>query len=341
MVVVEKKESSFWSIFFKIFFVLLTFSIILMGVHYFMIQTEGSAGSNTDMSRMWKVFENTNINPLLLSAHERDVLGNLVLSDEIEETFDDIGGNLNIKDNIERLVIRPTLNPDIYTGRKLLRPPNGIILHGPPGTGKTMTARAVAKKVGVPFINVTSDMVENKFYGESQKMVHAIFSLANKVKPCVVFFDEIDGLCGTRNIFDQSHVTSVKTTLLGELDGIHKRDPGIIVFGATNRLDNLDPALKRRMRLHIEVGLPDKDAREAIINKVCKGEPLDDNVNMDKLAKKTEGMSGSDLHELCKLAAQHAMKEACATGNNDVISISKTNFKNAIEELCPTTRASA
>ncbi len=309
-------------------------AIFTCGIHYFMVQTEGSAGSNTDYGKLWKIYDKMKINPIGLSAHERDVLSNIVMSEDIDEGFDDIGGNNELKNNIERLIIKPTLNPSLYKGRKLLRPPNGVILYGPPGTGKTMMARAVAKKIGGYFINVTSDMVENKFYGESQKMIHAIFSLANKIKPCVVFFDEIDGMCGTRNIFDHSHVTSVKTCLLGEMDGIYKRDPGVIVFGATNRLDNLDAALKRRMRLHIKVDLPKKCARKSILEKVLIGEPIRNDVDIDGIADETDGLSGSDLHELCKLAAQHAMREAADTPyGNEAIEINNNNFRSAICDL--------
>ena len=291
------------------------------------IINQGEGGSNnTDYEKMWSVYNKIGINPMYLTSYERDVLGNIILNEDIEEGFNDIGGNETLKDTILRLVIKPTLNPEIYTGRKLLRPPNGIILYGPPGTGKTLTARAVAQEVGGCFINVTSDLIENKFFGESQKIVHAIFSLADKIKPCVVFFDEIDGLCGTRNLFDQSHVTSVKTTLLGEMDGIYKRDPGVIVIGATNRLDNLDPAVKRRMRLHIKVDLPDIYGRTSILDKIVCGEPLNGDVDLKNIAKRTGGMSGSDLHELCKLAAQYAIKKS-------ETSISTEHFNSALLDL--------
>ena len=327
----------------SVFLALLSILVTLV-IHYFTMSPEstGGTGSATDYKRLWKLYQTLGVNPVMLSGYERDVLSNIVLSDEIEESFEDIGGNEELKDNIERLVIRPTLNPSMYKGKNLLKPPNGIILYGPPGTGKTMMARAVAKKIGGYFINVTSNLIENKFYGESQKIVHAIFSIADKIKPCVVFFDEIDGLCGTRNIFDQSHVTSVKTTLLGEMDGIYKRDPGVIVFGATNRIDNLDPALKRRMRLHIKVDLPTTEARKSIIEKIIQGEPINDDVDLDKIAEDTDGLSGSDLHEICKLAAQHAMKEA---SDNEVadeggehfsatpLTINKDNFECAINDI--------
>tara|TARA_X000001036_G_scaffold356733_1_gene338836 strand:- start:342 stop:1340 length:999 start_codon:yes stop_codon:yes gene_type:complete len=321
----------FWSTFFKVVFFILFFLIISIVGSYFFQNLESSSVNSPDVSQMWKIYEKIGLNPLTLNTYEREILGNIVFPEDIDEGFENIGGNYSLKDNIERLVVKPTLNPDIYTGRKLLRPPNGIILYGPPGTGKTMTARAIAKEVGGFFINVTSDMIENKFYGESQKLVHALFSVCNKIKPCVIFFDEIDGICGTRNIFDQSHVTSVKTTLLGEMDGIHKRDPGVIVIGATNRIDNLDSALKRRMRLHIKVPVPDLEARESILSKVVEGEPLNEDIILGEIAKKTEGMSGSDLHELCKLAAQHAMKNKDL--DSEEILICEKDFDLAISDL--------
>ena len=330
MVTTQSYEDNYWATFFKVFFTLLIFVIVFSVIFYFTSLSEGNGG--TDTTKMWIVYNKLGINPMTLTSYERDVLSNIIFNEDIEEGFDDIGGNEPLKDTVKRLVIKPTLNPGMYTGKKLLKPPNGIILYGPPGTGKSMTARAIAKEVGGAFINVTSDLVENKFYGESQKIVHAIFSLADKIKPCVVFFDEIDGLCGTRNLFDQSHVTSVKTTLLGEMDGVQKRDPGIIAVGATNRIDNLDPALKRRMRLHINVELPDEDARKSILAKVVSGEPLDSDVKIEEIAEKTVGMSGSDLHELCKLAAQHAIKNSGET--DSYISINKTSFEKAIFDLC-------
>ena len=116
------------------------------------------------------------------------------------------------------------------------------------------------------------------------------------------------------------------------MDGVQKRDPGIIAVGATNRIDNLDPALKRRMRLHINVDLPDEEARKSILSKVVSGEPLDEDVKIEDIAGKTDGMSGSDLHELCKLAAQHAIKNSGE--ETDYVSISKTAFESAIVDLC-------
>ena len=329
---INSNNGSGFRSFLKAIIMTLIMTLISLAINYFITYMEGSASSSSlDISSMWNIYNNYGINPMALSSYEKDVFTNIVRSEDIDIDFKDIGGNETLKDNIDRLVIKPTLNPNIYTGRNLLKPPNGIILYGPPGTGKTMMARAVAKRIGGSFINVTSALIENKFYGESQKIVGAIFSIADKIKPCVVFFDEIDGLCGTRNILDQSHVTSVKTSLLAEMDGIHQRDPGVIVFGATNRIDNLDAALKRRMRLHVKVDLPDKESRKQILEKVVKGEPLDDDVSLEELAEKADGMSGSDLHELCKLAAQYAIKEN--SGERDSILINKCNFDSAYCDL--------
>ncbi len=318
--------------FLKALLMTLIMTLISLAINYVIAYMEGSTTSNSmDISSMWNIYNNYGVNPMSLSTYEKDIFANIVKSEDIHINFNDIGGNETLKDNIERLIIKPTLNPHIYSGRNLLKPPNGIILYGPPGTGKTMMARAVAKRIGGCFINVTSALIENKFYGESQKIVGAIFSIADKIKPCVIFFDEIDGLCGTRNILDQSHVTSVKTSLLSEMDGIHQRDPGVIVFGATNRIDNLDAALKRRMRLHIKVELPDKDSRREILEKVVNGEPLADDVDLDELADVADGMSGSDLTELCKLAAQYAIKEN--SNDSESILINKCHFDSAYCDL--------
>lgn len=261
-----------------------------------------------------------------LSGYEKEVLRNTINPEDIDETFDNIGGNENVISLIKQLLIEPLSNKEKYIGKKLLKPPNGIILYGPPGTGKTMIARAVAAEMGGSFISVSPDFVENKFFGESQKTIKAIFSLADKMKPSVIFIDEIDGLLSKRSSFDQSHVNSCKTQFLSMMDGINKRDENVIVIGATNALNQIDPAVLRRMRLQLQVDLPCIEDRTEIMKKIIPMDEVCEDIDISALAEAAEGFSGSDLNEMCKLAAQFAMRNG-----NDVIS--QSDFLEAQEAL--------
>jgi len=255
------------------------------------------------------------ISPWNLTLQEQEVLGSVIMPENIDETFDSIGGNDHIVDHVQQLVIKPFKSKETkYSDKILLKPPNGILLYGTPGTGKTMIARAIASELGGAFINVTPDLVENKYFGESQKIIKAVFSLADKLKPCVIFIDEIDGLLGKRSMLDQSHVNSCKTQFLSMMDGVNKRDENVIVIGATNNIVGLDPAVKRRMRLQLEVNLPNQEDRQKIFEKIIPLAEVCEDIDMEGLAGITEGFSGSDINEMCKLAAQFALKN-----NRDII----------------------
>lgn len=238
-----------------------------------------------------------------LNTHEKSLINNIVYSEDINTSFADIGGLDHIKERLEKVLFKPLK----FDGKldTLFSPPNGIILYGSPGTGKTMFAKAIAKKLDGIFISCGPSLFENKFYGESAKLIKALFSFANKVKPCVIFIDEIDGILGNRNDFDQSLINEVKTIFLSEMDGIISRNPKVIFIGATNKLHSIDKAVKRRMRLHIEVPLPDVESRRRILNLHLEKYKVD----LDDILKDTDGFSGSDLFELCKLAGLEAISE--------------------------------
>tara|TARA_B100001094_G_scaffold331814_1_gene401468 strand:+ start:14112 stop:15068 length:957 start_codon:yes stop_codon:yes gene_type:complete len=243
------------------------------------------------------------INKNLLSNHEQTHLHNIISPDDINVSFNDIKGYQNVKDEIHQSIIKPLEDKSIYEEQSLLKPPNGIILYGPPGTGKTMFAKAIAKHLDGVFLNFTINTIENKMYGESSKILNGLFTFCDKIKPCVVFIDEIDGFFGERNILDQSFVTGLKTQMLTLLDGINERDPQILFIGATNKLQNIDKALKRRMRLHIKIDLPDEETREEIFKLHLK----DFDLNFKNLAEKSNSFSGSDIHEVCKKAAHNTI----------------------------------
>ena len=171
--------------------------------------------------------------------------------------------------------------------------PNGVILHGPPGTGKTMLARAFAKEMNCPLICISPDIVENKMFGESNKILRGIFSLAEKVKPCVIFIDEIDGLVRSRNSFDSCHVTSMKTMFLTLMEA---RDREVVLIGATNLIDSVDNAVKRRMRIHAHVGLPNDDERKTFLR-----DTFDSSDDIEHIIECLTNSSMSDLAEFARL----------------------------------------
>lgn len=246
-----------------------------------------------------------------LNNYECKLSNYIVHKDNIDVSFNDIGGYDDVKN--ELLFCIKLIKGEIKCN-KLLQIPNGIILHGPPGTGKTMFAKACAKQSGCSFINLCPTSFENQFYGESIKLLKACFDLANKLKPVIVFIDEMDGFLSSRNDFDQSHNNSLKTLFLSLMDGIIAKDSSILVIGATNRLNSLDPAVKRRMMNQINVDLPDINDIHHICKSLLKDERFDDDFDFDKLCEQLyeKQLSGSDIKELFQ---KHARK--CCQENKD------------------------
>lgn len=226
-----------------------------------------------------------------LNNHEKMVHSNVIQPTAIHTEFKDIVGHTIAKNLLEKLVLRP------LSIKK--NPPNGLILYGPPGTGKTMLIKGLCKEMNVPFIVFEQSYIEQKMFGESAKMIKAVFTLAEKLKPCVIFIDELDGIFGERSTSDQSFITGIKTQMLTLMDGIISRDPSIIVIGATNRLNTIDPALRRRMRTHIEITLPESKDRESMFRHFLD---YRENIDYAKLVDASIGFSGSDISEMCKIA---------------------------------------
>ena len=220
--------------------------------------------------------------------------------------LDDIGGLRDIKDDIMAQIILPLKYPDLFFKKMTeLTPCRGVLFCGPPGTGKTMLARAIANESNVPFIPVTLATIENKYYGESAKLLKALFGYARKTQPSILFFDEIDGFMRARSADDQSCVYGLKTELLNLLDGVSTQ-PGdsFFVIGSTNARESLDPAVRRRLSSVYTIALPDEASRLQILRLLGN----ETSPQLRQVAKAAEGFSGSDLKELHTRASSRRLK---------------------------------
>ena len=240
-----------------------------------------------------------------LDKHEKALLGNVVTPADVGVTYDMIGGLDEAKDALREAITYPLKYPALYEEGVAREACKGVLLFGPPGTGKTMLAKAVATEGGAAFLAVDASVIENKWLGESEKNAKAVFSLARKLAPCVVFFDEIDAVLASREGGDDtSHgtLTSVKTTLMQEWDGLKTTRDRVVVIGSTNRPYALDEAVLRRLPRRVIVDLPDAKSREAILDVTLTHNRLAPDVDLAAVAAKLDGYSGSDCKEVCREA---------------------------------------
>jgi SpoVK/Ycf46/Vps4 family AAA+-type ATPase len=225
-----------------------------------------------------------------LSAHELSVLNDVILPCDIQVSLKDIYGLKNEKKLIKKSLFG---HKDIIF--KNTENTKGILLHGPPGTGKTMLAQAIAKYANMPIICFNIANIENKLFGESNKMISALFSLSEKIQPCVIFIDEIDCFGSSRNPLDQSHVNNMKSMMLTQMDGVSKTTNKTIFIGATNRPDSIDPALRRRIPIGVEISLPDLHSISHLLNQLIDISTDD----IHTIASMCVGLSCSDIRQLC------------------------------------------
>ncbi|MBE8539825.1 CDC48 family AAA ATPase [Geoglobus acetivorans] len=246
-------------------------------------------------------------------------------------TWGDVGGLDDVKREIIEAVEWPLKYPEKF--KKFgIKPPKGVLLYGPPGTGKTLIAKAVANESQANFISVKGSELLSKWLGESEKAVRKIFRKAKQVAPCIVFFDEIDAIAQMRGFDEGSRaVERVVNQILTEMDGLEDLD-GVVVIGATNRPDILDPALLRPGRFDrlVYVKPPDKTSRLAIFRIHTKGMPLANDVDLEELAEVTEGYAGADIEAVCREAVMLALRE-----NINVERIEMRHFLEAIRKVKP------
>jgi len=233
-------------------------------------------------------------------------------------TWEDIGDLEEAKARLREIVELPMRHPEIF--RHLgIEPPKGVLLYGPPGVGKTLLAKALANEVGAYFIAINGPEIMSKFYGESEQRLREIFEEARKNAPAIIFIDEIDAIAPKREEVVGEVEKRVVAQLLTLMDGLTERGR-VVVIGATNRPDALDPALRRpgRFDREIEIPPPDRKARREILTVHTRNVPLDDDVNLDKIAEMTHGYTGADIAALVKEAAMNALRRFLSEKNIDL-----------------------
>lgn len=223
-------------------------------------------------------------------------------------TYDDLGGLEREIVKIREMIELPLTHPEIFD-RLGMTPPKGVLLHGPPGCGKTLLARAVAHEAEAAFIYVSGPEIIQKFYGESEARLRRIFEDAERRAPCIIFFDEIDSLAPRRERVEGEVEKRVVAQLLSLMDGLKSRGD-VIVMAATNRPNSIDPALRRpgRFDREIVIGVPNAEARREILEIHARGMPLASDVDLAELAATTHGFTGADLNALCSEAAMTALR---------------------------------
>jgi len=231
-------------------------------------------------------------------------------------TWGKIGGLGEIKTIIEENIIQGIKNPHVFKEMGI-RPARGILLYGPPGTGKTLIAKAIANDCGANFISIKGPELRSKWFGESEEKIRFIFDTARKVVPCIIFFDELDALAPVRGTDTSGLTDSLVNQLLAEMDGIETTE-GVFVVGATNRVELIDPALLRpgRFDYQIKVPLPDKEGRQAIFTIHLKEGIIEEDFDLKKIIERTEGFSGAEIEDVCRLAALKALREVSFKRSN-------------------------
>jgi len=251
-------------------------------------------------------------------------------------TYEDIGGLDEELELVRETIELPLSEPEVFT-RLGIDPPKGVLLHGPPGTGKTLIARAVANEVDATFITVDGPEIMSKYKGESEERLREVFKQAAESAPAIIFFDEIDSIAGKRD--DGGDVENrVVGQLLSLMDGLDARGD-VIVIGATNRVDTIDPALRRggRFDREIEIGVPGEAGRRQILDVHTRRMPLAEDVELDRIANRTHGFVGADIEGLAQEAAMTALRRGrdSDAGALDDVTVGKADFEAAHANVEP------
>ncbi|MBO8181983.1 MAG: CDC48 family AAA ATPase [Archaeoglobus sp.] len=262
-------------------------------------------------------------------------------------TYEDIGGLKRELRLVREMIELPLKHPELFQ-QVGIDPPKGVLLYGPPGTGKTLIAKAVANEVDAHFITLSGPEIMSKYYGESEQRLREIFEEAKENTPAIIFIDELDSIAPKREEVTGEVERRVVAQLLALMDGLESRGE-VIVIGATNRPDAIDPALRRpgRFDREIEIGVPDREGRYEILQIHTRSMPLAEDVDLNELAELTVGFVGADLEALAKEAAMHAIRKMLETGKIDIeveeipsevlesIKVTREDFLEALKNIEP------
>ncbi|OAQ54020.1 hypothetical protein HTG_00400 [Natrinema mahii] len=223
-------------------------------------------------------------------------------------TYEDIGGLDDELDQVREMIELPMRHPELFQ-QLGIEPPKGVLLHGPPGTGKTLMAKAVANEIDAHFETISGPEIMSKYYGESEEKLREVFEEAEENAPAIVFIDELDSIAAKREDAGGDVERRVVAQLLSLMDGLEERGR-VTVIAATNRVDDIDPALRRggRFDREIEIGVPDKDGRKEILQVHTRGMPLQEGIDLDRYAENTHGFVGADLESLTREGAMNALR---------------------------------
>uniref|UniRef100_A0A8C5E1N8 Outer mitochondrial transmembrane helix translocase n=1 Tax=Gouania willdenowi TaxID=441366 RepID=A0A8C5E1N8_GOUWI len=276
---------------------------------------------NQAKKRAEQLMKRIGVEGVKLTEYEMNIASHLVDPQTMKVSWRDIAGLDEVINELQDTVILPFQKRHLLAGSKLFQPPKGVLLFGPPGCGKTMIAKATAKASGCKFVNLQASTLTDMWYGESQKLTAAVFTLAVKIQPCIIFIDEIDSFLRNRSSMDHEATAMMKAMFMSLWDGLDTcSTTQVMVMGATNRPQDVDPAILRRMPTTFHVGLPlpipnlrsgftNTRQRQDILKLILEGENLSNAINLKEIAQKTDGYSGSDLRELCRDAAMYRVRD--------------------------------
>jgi len=262
-------------------------------------------------------------------------------------TYEDIGGLDREISRVREMIELPLKHPELFE-RLGVEAPKGVLLHGPPGTGKTLLAKAVANETNANFYHIGGPEIMSKFYGESEERLREIFKEAEENAPSIIFIDEIDSIAPKREEVSGDVEKRIVSQLLTIMDGLESRGQ-LVVIGATNRPNAIDPALRRpgRFDREIEIGLPDRKGRLQVLHIHTRGMPLAEDVDLENIASRTHGFVGADLEALAKEAAMGALRrilpeinldeESIPAELLDKITVTMDDFENSLREVPPST----
>jgi transitional endoplasmic reticulum ATPase len=223
-------------------------------------------------------------------------------------TYEDIGGLDSEIQQVREMIELPLKHPEVFQ-QLGIEPPQGVLMHGPPGTGKTLLAKAVANEANATFLSINGPEIMSKYYGESEKQLREKFEEAQENAPAIIFIDELDAIASKRSESGGEVERRVVAQLLSLMDGLEERE-NVIVIAATNRVDAVDPALRRggRFDREIEIGVPNRQGRKEIMQIHTRNMPLTEEVNLDEIADMTHGYVGADLEAVCKESAMSILR---------------------------------